>query len=348
MPKVSVVLLSHRHEFLPGAIASIAAQTHGDIQLIVNHDSGPIWPTKFNDIADAAVGEWLVPYCDDDLLDPTYIQTCLRYAKGADVVYTDRRVFQDGANPREGFWFHTHGPAFVDKKFYPITLLPQNFAFGASLPMTIMVRREWWKKLGGYDTQAPHTDTEFFFRSAMAGAKFHYIPLPLFWYREHPKQFSRTEPSMLNAMRYFHRKYFAWFGMLFDDASQMPDGRFQVSILPPEHRAEYARAHHYPQTMPQETRVLPDIAKTAIKLQMQASQAALDSVVMQALAREGLLGQGWLVNDQLDCVRTTPDVPVANLAPTPDVKNLSPEDKSVVGSIHGADTSAAVAGSESE
>lgn len=59
--------------------------------------------------------------------------------------------------------------------------------------------------------------------------------------------------------------------------------------------------------MPKETRTLPDISKTALKLQLERNVESFNRVALQALGREGLLDGGWYINDKLDAERDVPE-----------------------------------------
>lgn len=244
MPKVTVVILSHRAHFLPGVLASVKAQTHPDVQIIVQHDVEN-WGTKFNEAASIAKGEWILPLCDDDLLDPRYLERCLDIAGNADIVYTDRYMFPDGTEPQTGHRDHLFGPAYGpemsgDRGYFITDIPPEFFQMGATLPMTCLIRTTWWNALGGYDPQMPHADTEFWYRSSQAGAIMHYVPEPLFWYRQHDGQYSKTHPSMLDAMQAFHAKHFTKFGMLFQDAKHIDGPLYEVGFVPEEYRESVA------------------------------------------------------------------------------------------------------------
>lgn len=249
-PRVTVVIQSHRAHFLPGALASVLAQTVQDVQIVVQYCEEN-WPTKFNEPAAIARGEFIVPLCDDDLLAPTFLEECLKVAEKGDMIYTDRLVFFDGDDPAQGIRVRQMGDAFTletagPKGYYFTQFPPSTFQAGASLPMTCMIRKSWWDELLGYDPQMPHADTELWYRSAAHDppARFLYVPRPLFLYRMHPEQYSQTHPSILGAMRAFHRKHFSAFGMLFDEAIPLDDAKenWYCQIVPEAERAEHPAA----------------------------------------------------------------------------------------------------------
>jgi len=195
------------------------------------------WPEKLNDAVNASRGDHLVILCDDDLLAPTYVERCLQLMdQGADIAYTDRRVFQDGKPPESGVHLHHHGDKVPGILPVWTELKEEGFTFGATMPMTCMIRRTLWDRLDGHDIHMPHSDTEFWYRAVLAKARTAYIPEPLFWYRQHPGQSSRVDPQQFEAMRCFHRKHFARTGVLMTKAKMYKNGRLKAKCLNAEDR----------------------------------------------------------------------------------------------------------------
>lgn len=267
-PRVSIILQSHRPSLLPRAVASVLAQTAiGKVQLIVQH-ARDNWQDKFNQAASIAEGEFLVPFCDDDLLAPTYVEDVLRVIDVAtpapDVLYTDRTIFEDfprtwwkpstwrKQKPWEGVQVQQFGPEYTLEKagpkgYYSTPIPPEFFIMGASLPMTCVIRKSLWDELKGYDN-IPHADTEFYYRAAVAKATFAYLPKKIFWYRQHPTQQCRVVDTMRPAMEAFHKKHFMRFGIVFDAAIDVePDPamgggpRVVVASVPEAMREEFAQ-----------------------------------------------------------------------------------------------------------
>lgn len=237
VPSVSIVILSHRRHLMVEAWQSAVAQTAPDVQILVQY-AERAWPEKLNEAVNASRGEFIVILCDDDLLDPTYVSRCLALAReGADIVYTDRRVWQDGTEPASGVHFRQHGEAFSGPDCYWIQHDLDGFRLGSSLPMTCLIRRSLWDRLDGHDPQMPHSDTEFWYRAVLAGAKCGYIPEPLFWYREHAAQSSRVNDQMLAFLYAFHRKHFATTGVRMDTAEVVGPHRVQATVLDAAERA---------------------------------------------------------------------------------------------------------------
>ena len=253
-PSATVILLSHRPALLPQAVASVLRQTM-PVQLIVNH-AAELYPTKFNDPASIAQGDFIVPLCDDDALHHAYVERCLFFSRDADIVFTDRAVFwtrRDWRNPSS--WFHRSPRTAKTYCHFPkiaelarkgdgaarVGLPPLSFAFGAPFPMTCLIRRTLWNDLGGY-AQIAHADSEFYYRAVKAGARMVYVPEPLFYYRFHEGNISLERPSNGRAALDFHRKHFLDFGFAFTPHPTLPD-EMECTIIPEAERAEYARRH---------------------------------------------------------------------------------------------------------
>lgn len=312
LPKVSVVVLSHRRELVGQAEHAARTQTYPNVQVLTQYDR-EAWPEKFNAIMDVAKGDYLVPLCDDDLIAPTYVEETLGAALGlnADIVYTDRRAFHDGEDPLASPHYRMHSalPVETDKS-YGITIDERSFAFGSSLPFTHLVKKAWWAKMGGHDAAVPHSDTEWWYRSIKAGARTAYVPRPLFWYRFHPTQTSNRISSLRPALQAFHRKHFPDFGHIMAEASwfEGPDEPYQVPVCPPAFRVGYQTAHFSSLTtlglMPIEKKPISDLAKLAIKLTRQQAEQAVNTAIMMAMQDAGVNpADGWRLNDQMELVR---------------------------------------------
>lgn len=314
-PKVSIVVLSHRLRSHPAmvraALDSAVNQSYGDVEVRLTYHPEN-WPTKLNDAVAKTRGEWVIILCDDDLLHPDYVKTCLEAgAEYTDCVYTDRRVFRDWENPEDGFHFRMHGKELSGPDAYRIALSPGSFLFGQSLPMTCMIKRDLWDELKGHDPEMPHSDTEMWYRMTMAGARFVYVPQALFYYREHHGQMCRIVNTMPMALRQFHRKHFLAFGVTFG-----PDRGYEVpgEMLPIERRLGYQAAYHTPLTttgyMATERRTLPQTAKIAIQLKQREASQAVDMLIDLALHEVGLdAKEGWKLDGNYEAVREVPNAP---------------------------------------
>lgn len=318
LPKVTIVILSHRKQLVGQAEASARNQTYPNVQVVTQYDTDA-WPTKLNEVVAIAKGEYIVVLCDDDVLAPTFVEETMAVALGsdADIVYTDRRAFYDDEEPSTARHFRLHGDAFdggPEQHAYRITFHVEQFLYGSSLPMTCLMRKTLWDRLGGHDVFMPHSDTELWYRAVEAGAVTCYLPQPLFWYRYHAGQMSRQVATLNPALRAFHRKHFLTFGAIMAEATPFagPEDAFTVPILAPEYRVGYKTAHFTTLTtlglMATETHPLSDLAKIAIQLKQREAEQAVNAVVALALRDAGLrFEDGWRLNDQYDAVREVPN-----------------------------------------
>lgn len=95
MPRVSVIILSNRIEYLPEAFDSVVAQTYTDREIVVKFFDGAWWPSKMDEAVAGTSGELFAFLCDDDKMAPTWLAKCVEAsdATGADIAYTDNEVF---------------------------------------------------------------------------------------------------------------------------------------------------------------------------------------------------------------------------------------------------------------
>lgn len=254
------MVLSHREEFLPGAIASVLSQTleRDRRQLLVTHWSEG-YHGKFNEVAAAARGEFLVPLCDDDRLGPEFLASCLAVADratGADIIFTDRRMRLECEDPdatrqqlgltADDVWRELRDYDVLPETapgvpgYYRLRLEPSLFDCGSTLPMTCMIRTSFWRELGGYDDAVPHMDTEFWARAAHASAMVHYIPQPLWEYRKH------GNADVLPYLRAYNRKHFRQHGQAWEHAVEARPGHWVVPQIAEHEREQYIR-DHYPE-----------------------------------------------------------------------------------------------------
>lgn len=103
MTTVSIIIPTYqRPDALARAVASVRAQTHPDVEMIVVPDETPreqyptdphaFWCVKGvpprNEGLDRAMGEWVLTLDDDDTLEPDAIEVLLRATRdGFDVAY---------------------------------------------------------------------------------------------------------------------------------------------------------------------------------------------------------------------------------------------------------------------
>jgi len=291
------------------AIHSAVHQSFDDIEVRVEYAEAN-WPTKLNDAVATTRGEWLVILCDDDLLHLDYLAACVPHFAEAEMVYTDRKVFRDG-RPEDGLHFRMHGAALSGPEAYAIGFPPDQWIFGSSLPMTCCIKRTLWDALQGHDPQMPHSDTEFWYRATIAGARFVYVPQALFYYRQHADQWSRWNDTMQPALQSFHRKHFPAFGVAWEPRTASVEA--QGRVLDVGERLAYATVHFTPLTtigyMASETKDLPMTAKLAVQFKQREAEASINAIIQIALLESGLdPADGWKIDPNYNAVREIPEI----------------------------------------
>lgn len=119
-----------------------------------------------------ANGEYIIPLDADNRLRPAMIEEAIRVLDerpDVGVVYGDAEYFGE----RSGRW-HV-GPFDLG------SMLIKN-----RIDACAAFRKSLWEKVGGYDEHMPamgYEDWDFWLRSTVAGAEFHYVPQILFDYR---------------------------------------------------------------------------------------------------------------------------------------------------------------------
>ena len=318
--KATIVVISHRKDMVGEAMMSAMRQTHPSVQVLVTYSTrGPDFG-RVNAQVQASTGEWIGVLCDDDMLDPEYVERLLTWETQADVLYTDRIVFGNiyadhGEGPKRGYVHPTHSRKIegVCRTFTD----PESFVFGSPLLMTILVRRTLWDAHGGYNPALPHADTELWYRLIRGDPAKHippastvYVPEPLMYYRNHPGQLSVVDWTMLPALRSFHREHFMDFGMVVGKGEGTTQSHLELSFVQPSYRLGYVASHFTSLTttgwfpMPTETKALSPIAKIAIALQIKSAQDATNAVITAALTDAGLSpDDGWKVTPEGDAIR---------------------------------------------
>jgi glycosyltransferase involved in cell wall biosynthesis len=166
---VSVVTptIPGREELLEECAASVDAQTGGiSVEHIVVPDEGHWGCAKtMNLCVDLAVGEWLLPLADDDLLLPGAVRALVEEAfsgdAAVDVVYAPPLV----SGNEDRWWFFQAPPC---------------------IPATALVRASLWRDLGGYNERLDHEeDRDLWTKMLDAGATFARIDYPCWVYRMH-------------------------------------------------------------------------------------------------------------------------------------------------------------------
>lgn len=149
-PLVSILTpsIAERAEMLAECERSVQAQTFERWEHLVYVDvARDGCATVMNRLADAAAGEWLLPFADDDLMLPGYLRTLLAAADAADIVYSPPLIW--GRDPG----LYCREPP--------------------SIPSAALIRRELWRRLGGYDHEwNREEDRRLWVRALEADARF--------------------------------------------------------------------------------------------------------------------------------------------------------------------------------
>lgn len=145
---------------LERACASVRAQTDTPVTHLVGVDYAHDGPAGVrNQLAEAARTEWLAFLDDDDHLDPEHLATLGRFPN-LDVVYPDCRF--DGPPLPDA-----HLPRPFDRAY----LAQRGF-----IPITFLVRRDIFWKVGGFDLTARYEDWSMLNKIADAGGTFGFVP----------------------------------------------------------------------------------------------------------------------------------------------------------------------------
>jgi glycosyltransferase involved in cell wall biosynthesis len=195
-PLVSVIVLCYNHElFLKTAIGSVLQQTYSAIEVILvddasqdnsaiiateiceNNPSIKFLPLKenlgnckaFNRGLALATGEFIIDLSADDFIHPERIQRQVdffsRLSSDYGVVFTDA-VYID----ENGKFLRNHFEYLFRKKL--ITKIPEGDVYADVLSVyfiaspTMMIKREVFTALNGYDETLAYEDFDFWVRSA--------------------------------------------------------------------------------------------------------------------------------------------------------------------------------------
>ncbi len=194
IPAISVVVPCYNGaRFIDQLMATLAAQTFRDFEtIIVDDGSGEETRAKLDNLGPsirvihqanqgpgaarntgikAARAEIILALDCDDQLDPTYLEETVAVMQAAppDVgfLFTHERLsgLRQGVEPR---YFKLFDQLFINR-----------------VPSCLMIRKEAWRRTGGYDDamREGYEDWEFTIAMAAAGFRCIEIPKPLFTYR---------------------------------------------------------------------------------------------------------------------------------------------------------------------
>jgi GT2 family glycosyltransferase len=186
MITTSIIIPSSRDQMLLETLESINKQTVRPIDVLV-------WKTdvsihKWNTLVEICRGDAILILCDDDKLDPTFIEKVSKTMEetNADIVYTDIKYFGD-----------SHAAVDTGR---PKDLLKTN-----PIPITSLIRKSVWDELGGIDETTKYGDWDLWIRCYLAKKKFVHISEPLFNYRIHMGQDSHTVDSVEESKKILSR-----------------------------------------------------------------------------------------------------------------------------------------------
>jgi len=226
-PQITVCITVHdRHEFLSQAIASIEAQDHPSVEVVLVDDGSTssealaligMLRAKFdangwtivrqdnrylgaarNTAVRHAHGEFVLFLDDDDLLRPEALSTLSRVAvrTGADILSSFVDFFSTSSPPDpsarpEGRWLPV-GAAVEAGAFRNV--------FGSA---SALIRRTAFVALGGFseDFGVGYEDWELYARASLAGYELQCVPEFLLWYRKLDESMLSTTSVLENRAR---------------------------------------------------------------------------------------------------------------------------------------------------
>lgn len=195
-PLVSIICLCYNHErFIKEALDSVLAQTYGNLEVIIVDDSSTdnsvtiieeycrLYPqlkfistgenigncAAFNKGWRISKGEYIIDFATDDVLLPDRVEKQVKAFQGLDksygVVYTDALYINDQSQPIK--YHYKRGKNGRLASFAPsgdifIEILSKYFI----CPPTMMMRRDVFDQLGGYDESLAYEDFDFWVRSS--------------------------------------------------------------------------------------------------------------------------------------------------------------------------------------
>ena len=189
--KVLIVIPTRgdRPEMLAEAEESVYGQTVGASELIVASGTDSV-ADRINTAIASSDCDAFALLCDDDKLDPMFIEKCSRRMEetGADIVYTNCHIF--GRRNCEGGALGEWTEENINRNTVPL--------------VTSLCKKSMWARVGGY-VLTPYFDWDFWWRCFYAGASASWLKEPLWWYREHAGQCSATENATESLRIAFNR-----------------------------------------------------------------------------------------------------------------------------------------------
>ncbi len=195
-PLVSIVCLCYNHaNYIHQAVGSVINQTYTPLQIIVADDASSdgsvaeieslkekypqleilLLPDNvgnckaFNTALKLVKGEYVIDFATDDIMMPDRIEKQVNYFETCShevgVVFTDAVYIDEGGNPLKN-----HFEYLFQKRL--LSTIPQGDVYRDVLSTyfipgpTMIVRREVFDTLGGYDEELSYEDFDFWVRSA--------------------------------------------------------------------------------------------------------------------------------------------------------------------------------------
>lgn len=203
-PDITVLIASHRSQFLTYALTSVWDQTlpQDRIQILVNYSTNPAnFHHAWNDMAKIARGRYLCILGDDDTLMPYYFDKTIAAldSTNADIAYTN--VKSAHRDERHKVW--------VGASYYPpasVTL--KEMTEGNKIWQSSIVRRSAWERVGGYDMDLEYVhDWDFWLRVLKSGGQALYVPIDGWTHYTHDGPRVTTSSNRERAFAALHRKH---------------------------------------------------------------------------------------------------------------------------------------------
>lgn len=179
-PDIEVVVVDDGNEDEEAeAIRRIVAEYPAEDVRLIRHEENRGLATARNTGIEAARGTWIVPLDADDVIEPTFMEKCLR------AVALDPRRF---AYTDSLLWWPNEGREQLLKAHaYDFDELLRRITW----PCTILYAKDAWRKVGGYKPEMSDVggweDWEFAISLGEVGVCGVRVPEPLFRYRQHSK-----------------------------------------------------------------------------------------------------------------------------------------------------------------
>lgn len=213
-PKVSVVLThKDRPAFLAESLESLRSQSYRNFEVILADDASEMpeskrllselkkefkskgWtifraaersgPSRIrNEAVRRAKGKYILFMDDDNIARSHEIEVFVKCAlvSGADILTCAMDIFKDTPAKTSARWFGVGDD------------LATGVLCNVFGDMNCFVKKESFLKIGGLRDvrDLAYEDWEFFTRAVVLGYSLTVVPEPLFWYRDHPRSFSRS------------------------------------------------------------------------------------------------------------------------------------------------------------